>query len=771
MIRVLILISFFTFPAYLNAATISVISGEHEDFSRLVFQYPDAEEWSIVRIDEGYILETPSGKHDYNVSKVFDLIPQTRILKLETTPEGALKIFTKTGFHLDAFDLRAGRLVVDVKNGQAPAGSKFELPKEQIPQIAPPVELKVGSAEAPTSEGEALPNLITLSEPSDGTLLPVLPILVDTYTNEPFDSNYFSTDIDPLGKQNLRVLGMQDALFGQISRAVSQGLLEADLPDKENAVAATNRLQNMPMNTAEPATPEMPLQPKIKDQMHVRVRTAIDRDQKKPTSPETDMADFSCPVDSLLAIENWGEPPQDGLLLSELRGSVLGEFDQPLTQSVEKLAKYYLYLSFGAEAKMVLDEFGIFVSNAQFLKLIADVMDEGHSDSYGLLSDFSQCAGSTAFWAVASREDLSGASNIPSEQVASYFSALPLHLRQHLGPQLSERFLGINDIKTAKLIQNALSRVEVIHGDSFDLLSAEMQLAGGNINQAISTLTSMSQEDGPSSAEALIRSIDVRTKQGQNIDPNTAELAEVLMVEHRGTPLEKDLARVSILARIFSGEPNLALEALARSRTQNLLTIGNQEKLLNAAAVKFTMDFDDLFFAKEALRLRDNGADQYLTDDTKSQIVKRMLSIGLPDLASQFANFDEELTDNKRFLLGQVSMQNENQTDALIYLSGIEGQEAARIRAELYLELEMPEKAAQEFALANQKVAEDGANFLAEDWGELASSGDKNFAKVADHIINEASSPVIDRNITIATAQDLLNRSQEARAIFDDLTK
>lgn len=770
MIRVLIIISFFTFPAYLRAATINVISGEHADFSRLVFQYPDAEEWNISRFDEGYILETASGSHDYNMTKIFNFIPKTRIVKLEPGPDGTLKIFTKPGFHLDAFDLRAGRLVVDIKDGPASVGSKFELPVEQA-QTDTRVEDESAAVTALLTANTTLPNLRMFNEMANGALTSTLPNLVNTYISQPIENEYFSPNLDPLGQQSLRVREMEGALFGQISRAVSQGLLKADLPDKEKVVEATNRLHNTPTPVVEPQAPTLPLKPEIKDKMHVRVRTAIDRDQKLSTSSQADMIEFSCPPENELAIETWGEPPQDGLMLSEFRSLVLGEFDQSLTKGVEKLAKYYLYLSFGAEAKMVLDEFGVFASNAQFLRLIADVMDEGHSTSYGLLSQFSQCPGATAFWAIAAREDLSRENAIPSKQVASYFSGLPLHLRQHLGPTLSERFLAIGDVKSAKIIQNALSRVEAIHGDAFDLLSAEMQLADGDIDQAILTLTDISKEDGPSATEALIRSIDLLAEQNRSIDQKTAELAEVLMIEHRGTPLEGALARASIVARIFSGDPDVALQALARPNTQNLLTSIDLAKLINVAATKFTSDFDDLAFAREALSLADNGANQLLTDETKSQIARRMLSIGFADLASRFAVFDDDLTDSERMILGQIAMQNGNQTDAITYLIGIEGQEAALMRAELYLGLEMPKMAAEEFELADQRIAADDANFLAEDWERLSSSEDKKFATAADHFIDETPLPALENRITISAAQVLLDRSQTSRAIFDDLVQ
>lgn len=773
MIRSLLIITLVVFPVYIRAETIPVASGEHADFSRLVFQYPDQEDWDIGRFEGGYILDTPSDVYDYDVAKVFDLIPKTRIVKVENAPGGALKIFTNPGFHLDAFDLRAGRLVVDVKDGQAAASSKFERPKtttlEQGVLADTPDPEKTDPLGAATVLSVTVSSQSALDERAPSIEPPFFANPMDISASRPIDNAYFSPENDPLSKQSSRILDMEDALFGQIGRAVSQGLLQADLPDKENAIAAASRLQNTLRPTIiEPVPPKLPLQPQVEDKKHVRVQTAIDRDQKKPLSLQTDMI-ASCPSDQLLAIETWGEPPQNGLLLSDLRSLVVGEFDQSLTEGVEKLAKYYLYLSFGAEAKAVLSGFGVYAPNSDFLRVIADIMDSGYSDSYDVLSDFSACSGASGFWATAALKDLSGTADIHGQQVASYFSGLPLHLRQHLGPKLSERFLKIGDAATAKIIQNAVSRVEGAHGDAFDLLSAEMQLSDGDITQAVDTLDSISSADGPFAAEALIRAIDIRIAQDQSIDKKTADLAEVLAIEHRDTPLEQGLKKAEILARIASGEPSAALASLALSKTQNLLSSDDQKALVNSATLNFIATFDDLAFAREALTLEETSADSYLTDNAKLQIAQRMLEIGFADLASRFANFEDDLTDKKRLILGKIAVRTGNTKDALIYLLGVKGKEAAAMRAKLYLEMDMPQKAAEEFAFADQKSAADSANFLAENWQDLSTSNDTGFTVVANHLTDETPTSAIDVNVTIATAQELLDRSQLSRSIFKDL--
>lgn len=784
MIRLFVIIAVAATPNFLRAETISVISGEHADFSRLVFQYPEEEDWSIYRFENGYVLDTETDGFDYNTDQVFNFIPKTRISKLESTGGGTLKIFTRPGFHLDAFDLRKGRLVVDIKDGLPSKNSKFERSKltrenetrpreivENDDKNNSPSDASSDATSILTGEGSTFDAIIsdrlTITGNNELTQTALFPSMVDLSVRQPQTVEYFSPGIDPLGEQQMRVQEMEEALFGQVGRAVSQGLLQADLPDTELAAEATERLKSTQVSIKESVAPTLPSPPEVADTQHVSVQTAVDRDLKQSNSSNVGLeSDAFCPPEEFLDIRNWGEPPLNGLLFSELRSQALGEFDQPNNSGVEKLAKYYLYLSFGAEAKVILDEFGVFVPNSGVLRVISDVMDNGYSDAYGTLGELSECTGAAGFWAAIASKEFDQDQAILGPQIASYFSGLPVHLRQHLGPELSERFISIGAVETAKLIQNAISRVEGDHGDAFDLLDVEMQISEGNFENVVESLDTIAKRDGPAAADALIRMIEVHFEQGTSVDQKTAELAEVLTIEHRGTPMEGDLLKASIAARILSSSPDLALDSLLRE--QDLLTLEDRKRLTNAAANGFTASFDDFAFAKEAMALVNSGENLLLTDETNLQISERMLAIGFEDLASNFTDFKSELNDRMRIVLGNLAKKRGNTEEALAYLLGVDEPKTVAMRAELYLELGFPDKAAEEFKQANQTSEADEASFLAENWPALADSQDLKTAVAAKYLYDDRED-ISSESISISAAQNLLDRSQSARQIFDDL--
>jgi hypothetical protein len=783
MIRLFLIIATAAIPTFLHAETINVISGEHADFSRLVFQYPTQEDWTIYRFDNGYVLDTETDAFDYNTARVFNFIPKTRISKFENVADGTLRIFTPPGFHLDAFDLREGRLVVDIKDGLPSNDSKFEQPRlagktdrqqRQTSGSDDEIDSTINNSSILMGGGSTFDAIISerlIARDNGSIQFPSLPSRRSLSGHQSGTTEYFSPEIDPLGERSTRVQKMEEALFGQIGRAVSQGLLQADLPAKELAEEATNRLKSTHISTREPLPPNLPSSPKVSEATHVRVQTAVDRDLKQSKSSDVGLvSDAFCPPEDFLDIKNWGEPPLKGLLFSELRGQTLGEFDQPNNTGVEKLAKYYLYLSFGAEAKLILDEFGVFVPNSMALRVISDVMDNGYSDSYKILGEFSECSGAAGFWSAVARKEFNQHQTLSGPQIASYFSGLPVHLRTHLGPELSEKFISIGAVETAKLIQNAISRVEGDHGDAFDLLDVEMQLSEGNFDNVVENLDAIAKRDGPTAADALIRIIEVHSEKGKIIDPKTAELAEILTIEHRGTPMEGDLLKASITARILSKRPDLALDSLTLSSTQSLLTLEDRKRLTNAAAIEFTASFDDLSFAKEAMALVNSGKNLLLTDEANLQISERMLALGFEDLASYFTDFKSELSDRMRTVLGNIAKRAGNNAEALAYLLGIDGQETMTMRAELYLQLGFPEKAAEEFKQANQTSEADEARFLAENWEALANSKDAKTAVAAKYFSNEQEDTASE-SITISATQNLLSRSQSARMIFDDLVE
>jgi hypothetical protein len=440
-------------------------------------------------------------------------------------------------------------------------------------------------------------------------------------------------------------------------------------------------------------------------------------------------------------------------------------------EGVENLAKYYLYLSFGAEAKSVLDEFGVFVKHAELFRLIADVMDDGYSDRSDLLAQYANCSGAPGFFAAMSQQKFTPQRDHANQEVAAYFSSLPLHLRQHLGPGLSEKFLSANAIQTAKLIQNSISRAEGLHGDAYELLTAEMQISDGNINEAIEIFDVIYSQDGAVSANALIRAIEIHADQNMEIDPEIAELAEILTIEYRGSNLEESLTRASIIAQIYSKSPDRALVMLSRAGTMSLLPLAVRKKLTNDAASELVSSFTDIAFAKESVFLLETNVNDLLTDNSKIQIADRMMHIGFSDLALKFLNIEGDLDDQTRIILGKISRSQGLNNEALGYLINIaDHPDVAEIRAEIYLDLNMPKKSAEEFQLANQLEAANSANLISENWNALSSSKDKNLTSLANLIRGEKPNENPEK-ITISKAQELLKYSQSSRTLFENLVR
>lgn len=124
----LILLLFLTNPA--DAETARVLSGEHADFTRLVVQLPAQAGWRVGRTPLGYAFATESREQpDYDLARVWDRIPRTRLQALRTDPEtGILEMTLACQCHLFPFEYQPGVIVLDIRSGPPPEGSVFEAP-------------------------------------------------------------------------------------------------------------------------------------------------------------------------------------------------------------------------------------------------------------------------------------------------------------------------------------------------------------------------------------------------------------------------------------------------------------------------------------------------------------------------------------------------------------------------------------------------------------------------------------------------------------------
>ena len=165
---------------------VQVRSGNHPDFARLVLVYSDPRRWSVVPTDAGYRIDI-AGTVDFDVARVFDLIPRDRIGAVTVGSGGSLEIDVVCDCHVDALELPGRGLVVDIRDGPAPPGNPFELLRSDVrppPEagLPPPVEvadialasprLTFGLSPTPQPQAFARP----VARPATGDLQPELAV-------------------------------------------------------------------------------------------------------------------------------------------------------------------------------------------------------------------------------------------------------------------------------------------------------------------------------------------------------------------------------------------------------------------------------------------------------------------------------------------------------------------------------------------------------------------------------------------------------------------
>lgn len=695
-----LLLCFLPLPVW--AEIVLLRSGEHADFSRLVLQLTGQPEWKIGRVEQGYELRIEAEDVVLDTSQVFERIPRDRITQLETPAPSRLVIKVSKGYHLDAFEIRAGRIVIDVKDGSAPANSSFEVTLASESDALKTQD--AGIETAPTQQS----NLAMFDQSASSILKPhdeTLPSIasekrVPTTATLPLFSTSLGEGIQapiPLElspERSERVVQMEAALIEQLGRAASQGLIIADIDDPQadiqEIIAPKERINR---------AGTLPTDPPPGDLSHVRVKTRVDLDAREAVGKsELTSTGEECLLASKFDISRWGPEMAPYLDLSDYRGALIGEFDVADSEAVLDLARYYIFLSFGAEAKSTLREFGVIVQDADLLAAMAEIVDQGHVSELGRLKGQISCNRPSAMWAVLGSDKISKGDEINRAAVLQAFSALPLHLRRHLGPTLSMRFLDIDDTDTASTIRNAIRRAPGNDGDGYDMLDAKLELSLGHQDVATQKLETLVREGGSLSSEALATLIKTKLSEGEQVSEAMAEDALAVSFSLQNTPLGAELLRVSIAATIQNGDSKKALDQVARAQRDQALESDSVSALLNDAYLGFASSASDIEFMRRTLSSTGRLDIAMLTASPRRAIAGRMLDLGFAVEAREILSAVQDIpTPEDRILFARASLMQGRAQVAVGYLAGIEGEEANFLRAQAFQAAKDEVRAAQVF--------------------------------------------------------------------------
>ena len=680
-----------------GAQTVLVRSGEHGDFTRLVLDLPTGVEITAAPLADGggTLLKLPGPGYRLDTSQVFDRITRTRIASVTALPDGAgldIRFGCACGTRL----FRAGDRMMVLDVGES-------LPKAQ--DVVP-------------SDGNSAPETGMLSEVRLGADPGIGPRQVE---NPLMPAPFFQDRIR--AEEDTRMLTdlteFEQSLAQQVASAATQGLLETVLD---------------PRLLAQPPSPSKP--PAALPQK-AREHVGASLVPSQPSDPEQRIrlgGQIPCTADSALDLSAWGgeaDTPLDGHIPA-LRSRLYDGRDRLDREVMHDLVRAYLSIGFGVEARalLALDE----ERPPELLAALALIVD-GKQGDLGVFDGQTECDGAAALWSVLAGGEGADRVEINDAAVLRAFEALPLVLRDLLGPQLATRLAQAGHEDTARNVLSRLQRATGSVSQEMQFTGARIDLLSGEIDAAKSVLDSFTHENGPRTAEAVTAAIEVATQQGAPVPARLTDLSAAYLTELRKTEQGPDIWLAHVRSLWANGQFQEAVTELLQTDEIPDATLAKAaSEVVQAMAEK----------AETPLFLR-HVLDPHvfalpgLDGDVSLDVASRLLDLNLPDSADQWlGRYAAEPEDRRKaLLLARRHLAGGEPEAAEIALIGLQGEDVLALRVQAREMMQDFTFAADAFARLGRSDEAQDAAWLAGDWAALENGAEPTYAATADLVRSE----------------------------------
>ncbi len=664
------------------ADTARILSGEHASFTRLVVELPAAADWVVGRTPMGYAFAPAlDPAPDYDLSRLWDRIPRTRLQALRVEPgSGTLLLTLACACHVLPFDYRPGMVVLDIRDGPAPEGSPFEV---AFAAPLPPIPAALPLASGPDGYS-------WIEQGNDAGIGPV------------GGAGGRGTAL-PLDTGHASLAPLRDELLLQISRGAAEGVVDMRLPNSAPRVEAG-------------ATGDFPWS-------QVRIGETPGIARREGDAGDADLAFAgACIADEVLDLPAWGEGVDPALLLADARSGLFGEFDRIDPAAVIRAVRAHLYLGFGAEAaqyaRLVAEESPQDVAIYTTLAGLVDGSEDPGSAFAGMLG----CPGRAALWSALAADRLPqgrpDGPGLDTDAIVRSFQELPPHLRRALGPSLVWKFLARDDPEPARMIRDAMGRAADRSEAELALLDAQATLQAGLPDQA-RTSAEAALAEGTPTAEAYLALVESHLA---SAEPLAAEVAASILAFRRDAAEDQlpALDRAAVLALALSDQTAAAFATARETGVDSF-------DLWSVVAVR--AGDDDL------LRHAVPSAGQTVpaaAPEAALRIADRLAGLGFAEAALTWLGpVSPQDAPERRLIAAQAELGLGGAQTALALLAGMEDTAAQALRARAFLQLGRLEPA--EAALRAAGDPEEAARLLAwqADWGGVEQAGPDTWAAAA----------------------------------------
>ncbi|MEM9043658.1 MAG: hypothetical protein AAGC81_03105 [Pseudomonadota bacterium] len=613
----------------------------------------------------------------------------------------------------------------DVESVSTPADDLVTAPtRSPLPVAKPKSQTASEPAIVERNEPEPTPEVVLIEPSQEGA------------------SDVSPESTDPDQDDELRLA--RDKLLEQLTRAAEQGLLEFAIPEGEpndlidleaaplegpESFVGVGPSQQNPMveigsdETERSSTPRPPLE------LPIRAKTAIDRDfvagRKDTVSPVE-----TCNTGQMLSGIDWLDPKDPARALSALRGEILGEFDQPRPDIIERLVVLYISLGFGIEAQKLLELYGDSIEHRRIYEDLAAIVD-GEPIVWGEgIARNGPCSGTVALWlAAAGLRDLDEFKTEDTDPaLIDAFAILPLKMRKLLGPRILTNAVDEENTALARRIDQLLQRSGGELGTAQNLALARLISVEGRPEAAEAIYTRIAASRGELATEALLRLVESKLKRGAPISQIEREELAFSAFVYRADPEGRDLRLTDLQVRAGGpGLPEVLSEikrhlADAPTEAAEYRDIGHL--LLEESARE---DVGDAAYAQAVLSYVEEISTSAAGDAARARIARELTAAGLANLALDVLNVAlPRRAREVRLAAGEALISLDRPQDALPWLEGVDGLDSRDLKIRAYQAQETPEDA---LSLVEQDDQTEDDSRLAElswqagAWDDAAETG------------------------------------------------
>ncbi|TGD44607.1 hypothetical protein EEB11_03230 [Pseudotabrizicola sediminis] len=595
----LLLFTLLTGQAQAQALGVTVRTGDHGAFTRIVLTFPARVSWVLGRTSGGYGLRVAGPRLNYNLSSVFDLITKDRLRTIGVDPaNGDLLFGVDCPCHAIPFELGSRFLVIDIRDGAPPPNSSFErrlVDGTLASPIRPSVPIR------PRSNGGFTATYDWLDRPT--------PVQRSAPT-PPAEPEIAGLDSD------LRLQDFRTMLIEEMGRGATQGVVEMQ-PRQRLADPATDSAISPQPDNARAAVIELP---------GIGITSGPD------SPPDLMVQGSNCPAPAEVDVGAWAATEEAADELSRARAALLSEFDVPDRDSVVQAVNTHLHFGFGAEARLMLSSFMPAGQDTALRTGLSYLLDGDLPPDNPFLS-MQSCDSAAALWALLAAPEGEVLPYVNGTSISRTFLALPRHLRTMLGPEVAKRLLRSGDGANAQVVTQSFARAAPQGDPTIDLLSADQALIGGAPAEAEAALPTGAT--GETAMAALFTLVEARFQQRKPIEGRDILALEAFSFEHGNGPLrprlDRALAHGAALGGDFTAAFDHALNSPALEQDVWMLMgdVGAESQLLLHAVGLDPIRRDSLPLA------------------IRSKLAERLLDAGLPNIAAnwtQKGDLDDSLT-------------------------------------------------------------------------------------------------------------------------------